>query len=82
MDTQAVSSARYSRGAVVLHWLIAGLIILNYVVAWMAEDKPREEAMAIMGNHKAIGILILLFTLAQGLYLSKHLPAQDEDRKP
>ena len=26
--------------------------------------------------------LILLFTLAQGLYLSKHLPPQEEDSKP
>lgn len=74
MDTQAVSSARYSRGAVVLHWLIAGLIILNYVVAWMAEEKPREQAMAIMGNHKAIGILILLFTLVRIAWRLTHRP--------
>lgn len=74
MDTQTTSSVRYSRGAVVLHWLIAGLIAINFVVAWMAEDRPRDQAMAMMANHKAIGILILLATLVRIAWRLTHRP--------
>lgn len=74
MDTHATPVARYSRGAAVLHWIIAVLIILNFALAFMAEDKPREQAMAIMGNHKAVGILILLFTVLRILWRLTHRP--------
>ncbi|PKB25095.1 cytochrome b561 [Novosphingobium kunmingense] len=83
MNTQAAPSARYSRGAVILHWLIAVLIVLNFVFAFMAEDKPREEALAIMANHKAIGILILLFTVLRVVWRLTHRPpAPLADLKP
>lgn len=74
MNTQASHSARYSRGAVVLHWIVAVLIVLNFVLAFMAEDKPREQALAIMGNHKAVGILILLFTILRIVWRLTHRP--------
>lgn len=63
MATDTTSSATYSRGAVVLHWLIAGLIAFNFVAAWVSEDMPKDAKMQLMGNHKAIGITILVLTL-------------------
>jgi cytochrome b561 len=63
MDTAPNSAARYSRGAIALHWIIALLIMLNFVAAWVAEDMPKEDAAIVMGNHKAIGITILVLTL-------------------
>lgn len=56
---------RYSRGAIILHWLIALLIIGNFVGAWTSEDLPRDQRMIMMGYHKATGIVILLLTLVR-----------------
>jgi cytochrome b561 len=65
METAANSADRYSRGAVILHWLIAVLIVLNFVLAGMADDLPKAEAAGIMANHKAVGISVLLLTLVR-----------------
>lgn len=59
------SAARYSRGAIILHWLIALLIIGNFIGAWTSEDLPRDQKIVIMGYHKATGIVILLLTLVR-----------------
>ena len=68
------SAARYSRGAIILHWLIALLIIGNFVGAWMSEDLPRDEKIVMMGYHKATGILILLLTLVRIGWRFTHRP--------
>lgn len=65
MDLQTDNIARYSRGAIALHWIIALLIMLNFAAAWVAEDMPKPEKMQVMGNHKAIGILILALTVVR-----------------
>jgi cytochrome b561 len=65
MDTAPNSAARYSRGAIALHWIIALLIVLNFVVAWLSEDMPKQDAAIMMGNHKAIGITILALTVVR-----------------
>lgn len=69
LDTQ---STRYGRGAVILHWLIALLIAANFVLAWVAEDLPKEDRMQIMGNHKALGITILLLTVLRIIWRLVH----------
>lgn len=75
METNAASqAARYSRGAVVMHWLIAVLILMNFAIAWRAEDLPRAEAGVVMGYHKAWGITILLLTLARIAWRLGHKP--------
>lgn len=65
METTTTAAERYSRGAIVLHWLIALLIVLNVAAAWVSEDMPKPDRAIIMGNHKAIGITILVLTLAR-----------------
>lgn len=74
MDTVNASAARYSRGAVILHWLIAVLIVLNFVAAWVSEDMPDAEAAQVMGNHKAIGITVLLLTVLRVIWRLTHRP--------
>lgn len=51
--------------------------VLNLYVAY-------NFSTATWANFKVFGVtgLLLVFTLAQGLYMSKHLPAQEEDGKP
>ena len=68
------SAARYSRGAIILHWLIALLIIGNFIGAWTSEDLPRDEKIIMMGYHKANGILILLLTLVRIGWRFTHRP--------
>ena len=74
MDSATSSAARYSRGAIVLHWLIAVLIILNVTAAWVSEDMPKPDRAMIMGNHKAIGIAILLLTVLRIVWRVAHRP--------
>lgn len=55
--------SRYSKGAILFHWLIAVLIIANFVLASMAEDAPRAVAGSYMASHKALGISILALSV-------------------
>jgi len=72
MSTAFSPSVRYARGSVILHWLIALLIVLNFAAAWVSEDMPKEQAAQIMGNHKAIGITILLLTVLRLIWRLIH----------
>jgi cytochrome b561 len=72
MDTASQTEARYSRGAVILHWLIAVLIVINFAAAWVSEDMPKEQAAQIMGNHKAFGVTILLLTVVRVVWRLMH----------
>ncbi len=74
MTETDIAAARYSRGAIALHWLIAVLIAMNFVVAWLAEDAPDADAAIMMGNHKAIGISVLLLTVLRILWRFTHRP--------
>lgn len=68
------TAARYSRGAIVLHWAIAALIVLNFAAAWVSEDLPKAQAAQVMSNHKAIGLLILALTVLRMLWRLAHRP--------
>lgn len=72
MENANGSLARYSSGAIALHWLIAVLILGNFVGAWMAEDLPKPERIELMGYHKATGILILLLTVLRIVWRLVH----------
>lgn len=65
METHTSGRGRYGAVAIALHWLIAGLIGLNYVAAWVAEDMPKEAAAKVMGNHMAFGITILVLSVVR-----------------
>jgi cytochrome b561 len=59
---------KYSKVAILFHWLIALLVIANYVLASMAEDLPRAAQAAYMSPHKALGVSILVFTVLRLLW--------------
>ncbi len=65
---------RYSKTAIVLHWLIAILVVTNVALASMSEDLPREAKAVYMTPHKAIGISILLFSLLRLFWRIGHKP--------
>jgi len=57
----SVSTGRYSSGAMLLHWSIAALIVLQVVLAGRMEGRT-PEAFAIVQLHKSIGISVLLLS--------------------
>ena len=49
-----------------LHWLIAGLIVLQYVLAELAEEATSDlQELALLANHKSVGILILALAVVR-----------------
>lgn len=68
---------KYSRGAIILHWLIGLLIITNIASAMLTESFSRETRMEIMSFHKAFGMVILLLAVIRiGWRLSHKPPAK------
>lgn len=74
MERVDTSAARYTRGAIVLHWLIAVLIILNVAAAWISEGMSKADRAIVMGNHKAIGITVLMLTVLRIVWRLTHRP--------
>ena len=65
---------KYSKVAIALHWILAALIISNFVLASMAQDVARELRGPYMNPHKAIGISILLFSVLRLYWRMGHKP--------
>ena len=76
--------ARYSLAAVILHWSIAALLLLQIGLGWGLEDLPKGVAQfAGYQFHKSIGITILLLSLARVLVrLVRPRPAPVPASKP
>jgi cytochrome b561 len=56
---------RYATAAIVLHWLIAGLMLSNIGLAWYFNTLPEPQIVAPLALHKSIGITVLLLSLAR-----------------
>lgn len=59
----ADASLRYNAVARALHWSIGLIIIFNIIVGLLHDPIPALRAF--MGAHKALGILVILLTLAR-----------------
>lgn len=57
------AQARYSLGAVIFHWVIAVLVIVNWRIAEGAEHLDGAAKLAAIAPHKAIGITILVLSV-------------------
>lgn len=56
---------RYSGVAMLFHWAIAILVIMNWQIAERAHELKGPEAGVVFGYHKAWGMLILALTLGR-----------------
>jgi cytochrome b561 len=66
---------RYTRTAIVLHWVIAFLVIANIALAWTFktwDDRPWTQA--VTNTHKTIGITVLGLALMRFLWRVGHRP--------
>lgn len=59
---------RYTRVAIWLHWLMAGLLVGLIFVGWNMGEAPREVRFQLYQMHKTFGIVVLLLTLARVLW--------------
>ncbi|MCW0054086.1 cytochrome b/b6 domain-containing protein, partial [Burkholderia pseudomallei] len=50
---------RYTRTAVVLHWIIAALMIVNVLLQLSVDALPDDWVRPVIDTHKSIGILVL-----------------------
>lgn len=70
----SAAQVRYSTGAIVFHWLIAILVIVNWRIAAGVEhlgDAAKDVALA---PHRAIGIAILTLSVLRLVWRMAHTP--------
>lgn len=78
-----MTQARYSTVAILLHWLIAGLLVWIVLLGWQAGDLEGSAKIAPLQLHKPLGITILLLTLARLAWRLTHRPPMiNPDLKP
>ena len=70
----------YSNIAKSMHWVVAGLILLQYLLIELAEISEHKDLivkqLATIANHKSVGITILVLALFRLIYrLRKPIPA-------
>lgn len=63
---------RYTRTAVVLHWLIAILLLVNVALGLSADSVPDDWARPVIDTHKSIGITVLGLVLMRILWRATH----------
>lgn len=73
--TSTTRVARYNTTAMVLHWLVAALILINIFVGYLAvsNDKTPDGAR-LMANHKSFGLTVLGLVILRILWRWAHKP--------
>ena len=66
--------AKYTRVAILLHWLMALLIFVNLVLAFITEQIPEDWIRPAINTHKSIGITVLGLVLMRLLWRATHQP--------
>src|SRR5271168_2872419 len=70
MPTRAT---RYSPLAQIFHWVIAGLIIVQFTLARLAEPLPLGvHKLALLARHKSVGMTILMLAVLRLLWRISH----------
>ena len=63
---------RYTRTAVVLHWLVAILVLVNVGLGLSADYLPDDVVRPVIDTHKSIGITVLGLVLLRVLWRFVH----------
>lgn len=74
MPDHAARSAQYNRTAITLHWLVAVLLLGQFLFGWYLGDVPRNtpERGILINLHKSTGILIGLLILLRIIWRLTH----------
>lgn len=65
---------RYTRTAIVLHWSIAALIVLNVGLGLSFERVSEDSIRRVIDTHKAIGLTVFGLVLMRLLWRWSHRP--------
>jgi cytochrome b561 len=65
---------RYSRPAIILHWLIAAGIVANILLIWSTNLVSDEAERPLIDTHKSIGITVLGLAILRLLWRIGHKP--------
>ena len=71
---QQHSAEKYTKVAILLHWLIALLIFINISLAWTVDLLPDAYVRLNIDTHKSIGITVLGLVLLRILWRLGHPP--------
>jgi len=71
----AGSVTRYGAVAQSLHWIIAALIVTQFVLANLADDLPLgAHKLGLLARHKSVGMTILMLAVFRLLWRLKNPP--------
>jgi cytochrome b561 len=71
------SQTRYSAVAQGFHWLIAALIVVQFTLAWSADDLPLgARKLALLARHKSFGMTILMLAMLRLLWRLLNRPPE------
>lgn len=68
------SETRYTRPAIILHWLIALLMAVNIALILLVERFPEDWIRPVIDTHKSLGITVLGLVLLRILWRFTHRP--------
>jgi cytochrome b561 len=71
------SPTRYTGVAQAFHWLIAALIVVQFVLANLADDLPLgAHKLALLARHKSFGMTVLMLAILRLLWRLKSPPPE------
>jgi cytochrome b561 len=71
------SSGRYTAVAQAFHWIIAALIVTQFVLGHMAADLPNGmHKLALLARHKSFGMTVLMLAILRLLWRLKNPPPE------
>lgn len=72
------TTAGYHSVSRTLHWVVAGMVVLQFVLARLAENAEQTDStlrqLALLANHKSVGITILVLVVVRLLWRRKAPP--------
>ena len=70
-----MSSSHYDATARLLHWLVAGMIVVQFILAQLAKNAPSDlRELALLANHKSVGVTILAIAVVRIAWRLRHVP--------
>ncbi len=66
--TATPPNARYTRTAMVFHWLVALLIVAQFLIIWTVGGLPASAERPMINLHKSIGLTVLGLAVMRALW--------------
>jgi cytochrome b561 len=72
-----IRPSRYGAVAQGFHWIIAGLIVTQFTLGWMADDLPLGmHRLALLARHKSFGMTVLMLAVLRLIWRLFHRPPE------